>query len=327
MRPKTNIVPATTTNTTATPTEGQPTTDLNVARCAGQSMPTEALTPQTANDILSQPAEITPVVQAAIDKPNTTPEANKLIKGLEPEAANTTTPDMLQSAITDIHGGKTWGKLTADQKAASKDAGLVQGKIAKASEIHKIPFTGCHQIENAACAVRTSEILLGGTEGIANALSGVKWPGRCELVRHAGMDILLDGAHNPAAAEALSHTLERLYLRERFSEIIIIIGAMADKDSPAMLKALMRRAGTVILSAPSYERAARPQRLLEAAGTLSRAGQTLVTAPTIAEAIKVAANLYKTGSLVVITGSFYTVGEAKEAMGETALLKELAEFR
>ncbi|MCG6551997.1 MAG: bifunctional folylpolyglutamate synthase/dihydrofolate synthase [Candidatus Magnetominusculus sp. LBB02] len=197
------------------------------------------------------------------------------------------------------------------------------------SEINgcKIPFTGCHQIENAACAVRTSEILLGGTEGIANALSGVKWPGRCELVRHAGMDILLDGAHNPAAAEALSHTLERLYLRERFSEIIIIIGAMADKDSPAMLKALMRRAGTVILSAPSYERAARPQRLLEAAGTLSRAGQTLVTAPTIAEAIKVAANLYKTGSLVVITGSFYTVGEAKEAMGETALLKELAEFR
>ncbi|MBF0488406.1 MAG: hypothetical protein HQK98_09620, partial [Nitrospirae bacterium] len=39
---------------------------------------------------------------------------------------------------TDIQGGKAYPKLTADQKAALKDAGLVQGKLAKVSEIKAI---------------------------------------------------------------------------------------------------------------------------------------------------------------------------------------------
>ncbi|MBF0488548.1 MAG: hypothetical protein HQK98_10330, partial [Nitrospirae bacterium] len=57
------------------------------------------------------------------------------VTGLKTEA---TTPDTLQSAITDIQGGKAYPKLTADQKAALKDAGLVQGKLAKVSEIKAI---------------------------------------------------------------------------------------------------------------------------------------------------------------------------------------------
>ncbi|MBF0458158.1 MAG: hypothetical protein HQK99_09715 [Nitrospirae bacterium] len=47
-------------------------------------------------------------------------------------------PDTLQSAITDIQTGKAYPKLTADQKTALKDAGLVQGKIPKVSEIETI---------------------------------------------------------------------------------------------------------------------------------------------------------------------------------------------
>ncbi|WP_420263673.1 bifunctional folylpolyglutamate synthase/dihydrofolate synthase [Candidatus Magnetominusculus dajiuhuensis] len=191
-----------------------------------------------------------------------------------------------------------------------------------------IPFTGGHQVENAACAVRCAELLFNSTEGIESALRGIKWPGRCELVRHAGMDVLLDGAHNPAAAAALSSTLHDLYLRQSFSEVILIFGAMADKDTVGMLRALMPTANTLILSAPSYERAARPEVLLEMAKEFSTSSTpALCTAPSIREAIKMAGQFYKQGGLVVITGSFYTVGEAKEAMGQRPLLKELAEFK
>ncbi|KWT78222.1 bifunctional folylpolyglutamate synthase/dihydrofolate synthase [Candidatus Magnetominusculus xianensis] len=190
----------------------------------------------------------------------------------------------------------------------------------------KIPFTGVHQVENAACAARTAEILFNGTQGLESALRGIKWPGRCELIKYAGVDMLLDGAHNPAAAEALSQTLQGIYVQS-FPAIILIIGAMADKDTAGMLRALMPAADTVILSTPSYERAARPERLLELARAHSTLRHTLYSAPSISEAIKLAGQIYKKGSLVVITGSFYTVGEAKEAMGEPALLKTLAEFK
>ncbi|MBF0487841.1 MAG: bifunctional folylpolyglutamate synthase/dihydrofolate synthase [Nitrospirae bacterium] len=192
-----------------------------------------------------------------------------------------------------------------------------------------IPFTGTHQVENAACAVRTAEVLFSNsTEGIELALRDIKWPGRCELVKHAGMDVLLDGAHNPAAAEALASTLRGLYLKQPFSEVILIFGAMADKDTAGMLRALMSAANTIILSAPSYERAERPQALLAMAKVLPISSTpALRTAPSIREAIKMAGKFYKQGGLVVITGSFYTVGEAKEAMGQRPLLKELAEFK
>ncbi|MBF0320199.1 MAG: bifunctional folylpolyglutamate synthase/dihydrofolate synthase [Nitrospirae bacterium] len=192
----------------------------------------------------------------------------------------------------------------------------------------KIPFTVAHQVENAACAVRTAELLFNDITVIRPALSGIKWPGRCELIKHAGMDVLLDGAHNPAAATALSQTLHGVYLKQSFSNIIMIIGTMADKDNAGMLRALIPAADTLILSAPSYERAQRPENLLFMAEKLQVNPSTaLHTAPSIGEAIKMAALLYRTGSLIVITGSFYTVGEAKEAMGERVLLKELAEFR
>jgi folylpolyglutamate synthase/dihydropteroate synthase len=35
--------------------------------------------------------------------------------------------------------------------------------------------------------------------------------------------------------------------------------------------------------------------------------------------------LYKTGDLIVVTGSFYTIGEAKEAFGHKGVLTGLRE--
>jgi len=226
----------------------------------------------------------------------------------------------------------------------------------------RIPFTGLRQAENAACAIRAWELIAEGAaasradlEGAAACdadfvrqnLAGVKWPGRSELVEFDGMAVLLDGAHNPAAMQHLAETLTGVYLHPDnaevaapcvnppFTRVILVMGAMADKDTDGMLRAILPVASAAVFSAPAYGRAERPQRLLALAheisagipSDISGAGAQFYAAPTSSDAVRLARTLYRPGDLVVVTGSFYTLGEVKEMMGEDATLMRLTEFR
>lgn len=214
-----------------------------------------------------------------------------------------------------------------------------------------IPFTARVQVENAACALRAWEEVL-AQEGWTNredqagqvekkiidraqfpyhALSTLRWPGRSELVHFEGRSVLLDGAHNPKAALELARTLKDVYLNSSvegsFQEMICIVGTMADKDSEKIIKPLLPLATEAIFTAPAYGRAEKPQRLLALARSLHVPQVILSTAPSTREGLARACHSGKPDALVLVTGSFYTVGEAKEAMGEDTTLKDLAEFR
>jgi dihydrofolate synthase/folylpolyglutamate synthase len=110
---------------------------------------------------------------------------------------------------------------------------------------------------------------------------------------------------------------------------------MADKDTDGMLRAILPVASAAVFSAPAYGRAERPQRLLALAheisagipSDISGAGAQFYAAPTSSDAVRLARTLYRPGDLVVVTGSFYTLGEVKEMMGEDATLMRLTEFR
>ena len=77
-----------------------------------------------------------------------------------------------------------------------------------------VPFTGAHQAVNGAVAVKVIEIILASYPSLYGRLSSLirsglqktSLPGRCELVNFRGIPVLLDGAHNPDAARALSET-------------------------------------------------------------------------------------------------------------------------
>jgi hypothetical protein len=107
---------------------------------------------------------------------------------------------------------------------------------------------GRHQLGNAAlalAAVSFAPVTLGDAER-REALASVEWPGRLEVVREQPR-VVLDVAHNPAAARALANALRDLLLGppsplspgqggvsgrgEEAQRVHLVIGALADKDA------------------------------------------------------------------------------------------------
>ena len=71
------------------------------------------------------------------------------------------------------------------------------------------------------CSARRST-----TRTLREALAGVRWPGRLEVVGRQPA-IVLDGAHNPAGAEALAAALREFFLWDRL-HLVLSIGANKD---------------------------------------------------------------------------------------------------
>jgi dihydrofolate synthase/folylpolyglutamate synthase len=108
----------------------------------------------------------------------------------------------------------------------------------------RIGLRGRHQAENAA----TADAVLDALEaaGIATAPDSARrlgyanavWPGRLELIRAAGHDVLLDGAHNPAGAAALATALDDLRPYLETGPPTLVTATMADKDVDGLISAL-----------------------------------------------------------------------------------------
>src|SRR5690606_2402140 len=101
---------------------------------------------------------------------------------------------------------------------------------------------GRHQADNAVTAVRLLETLRARSlfdvpeHAIRTAVEEVAWPGRLELVRADGYDVLIDGAHNAAGAAALAAYLAEAYGRR----LPLVFGMMGDKDVAAVAGALTK---------------------------------------------------------------------------------------
>jgi dihydrofolate synthase / folylpolyglutamate synthase len=169
-----------------------------------------------------------------------------------------------------------------------------------------VNLAGDHQLANCALALCLLELLgrLGFTvkqEAVRLALGQVTWQGRLEAVHEKPL-VLLDAAHNPHGAKALAS-----HLRARYSDVrkILIFGVMGDKDFSSMLADLAPLADRILLTRPRTERAARPEDLV-----LYAEGATATE--TVREALEKARKIALDDDLIVVTGSFYTVGEARE---------------
>eukprot|EP00903_Cladosiphon_okamuranus_P003589 g3587.t1 len=92
-----------------------------------------------------------------------------------------------------------------------------------------IALAGDHQSWNAALALAGLHALgiRLGSESVADGLEKVSWPGRFERIRCAGKEVILDGAHNPHAAEVLKATWGREIGEKKGT---LIFGAVESKD-------------------------------------------------------------------------------------------------
>ncbi len=195
-----------------------------------------------------------------------------------------------------------------------------------------VPLCGTHQVENASVAVKTLEFL-GEKESVPphvvrEGLARTKWQGRLELIRNSERrcDFLIDGAHNPAASRALADSLER-YFVPAYQRTILILGIMADKDREGIMEPLLPLASEVIFTAPDYERAAPPRKLAEYAEKLGLRSKVSDSVQTSLELARGMASESSGKTLVVVTGSFYTIGEAKICLGGKCHSPSLSRLR
>jgi len=168
---------------------------------------------------------------------------------------------------------------------------------------------GSHQIINATTALGAIEVLedLGypvSTDAMVEGLREVNWPGRLEVVASLPK-VVLDGAHNPAGALVLRESLKKEF---QYQHLILLIGVMKDKDIESILHLLAPLADHIILTKPNNDRAAPPVLLKKALG---RDGNRAEIVEDIREAIEKGLSVTGQGDLLCITGSLYTVGEAR----------------
>ena len=187
-------------------------------------------------------------------------------------------------------------------------------------------MVGRHQAGNAGLAIAACASLQGAGAGpdrsvLAGALD-FEWPGRMEKVM-SDPAVILDSAHNPAAAETLAATLGRDYSDCR---IIMVLGLMKDKNMDGVVKPLASAADHVIVTAPSYPRASSPAELWDSAskyssGPVEKCGDV----ETALSRARELAGLSGPGSVIVVSGSFYTTGEAREILLGRGILSTLRE--
>lgn len=187
---------------------------------------------------------------------------------------------------------------------------------------------GNYQIENASLALAVIELLkrkgfaLSG-EQIRQGLAAVHWPGRLEyfcldrntrktvkcLTTPDSVSYLLDGAHNPAGVDSLVQTLKS---ECSFQRLILIWGAMADKDLRKTLSQVAELAGRIILTKPDGERSAEPELLLQNIPNHFQKKCTL--SPAVEDAIAEAEKLAGKDDLILIAGSLYLVGASRKIL-------------
>jgi len=170
-------------------------------------------------------------------------------------------------------------------------------------------LSGHYQADNAALVLAACEILnKNGTcclseETIRTALEQNRWPGRLEKVSDSPL-ILLDGAHNLAAAKNLARFLSE-ELPDR--NVTLIIGILDDKPYEAMLRELVPVCRSVIITRPEIERSTDPEILYAAAKKML---EDVKIIPNVAEAIRYCIENVSPQDAVCIAGSLYVVGEA-----------------
>jgi dihydrofolate synthase/folylpolyglutamate synthase len=180
-----------------------------------------------------------------------------------------------------------------------------------------LSMLGRHQALNAAVAVRVAELAGASEAQIREGLRQVQWPARFERLPLAGGPmIVMDAAHNPAKCEALAQAVREYYPGRRVS---LLLGVLADKEVSAMLQPLLTLAERVWLTTPQSQRALPAESLAELCTGVRRPP---IVVPSIPEAVEAALAACSPDDLLLITGSFYTVGPArvylKERQGQGA---------
>lgn len=174
-----------------------------------------------------------------------------------------------------------------------------------------VPLAGDFQIENTSLAIATAELLhnIGFVitqDDIIRGVANSKWPGRFEIVREKPL-VILDGAHNPNGVEQFIKNLKKLVPDKK---IIAVLGIFQDKDYITILKNIIPQVNQVILTMADNPRAT-PTAVLAEEVKHYIDDESIIETNDVETAINKSFQIAREDDVICITGSLYTVGEAK----------------
>ena len=172
----------------------------------------------------------------------------------------------------------------------------------------ELALAGPYQTENAALVIMAAQVL--GREdacitetALRSALRSVHHPARFEILAAENLQVVIDGAHNPAGMQAL-----RAGLDAYFPHVprVFLLGILKDKDIDAMLAALLRPGDRVVTVRPNSVRAAGAD--VVAAVAVGMGLDTLACGDVQTGLVEAERRARADGALLVAAGSLYLVG-------------------
>ena len=177
---------------------------------------------------------------------------------------------------------------------------------------------GRYQQSNAALAIEAVKVLceIGfdiSLQEIYDGLYHTYWPYRMECICRSPV-IILDGAHNPDAANRLKETLQKTLGNY---ELLFVMGIFADKDYEEICKITCDMPKRIIITkTPDHMRALETSLLKQ---TVEKYNQSVQVCETLSEAadcsISLARENYK-NTAVIAFGSLSYLAEFKQAVTE-----------
>lgn len=176
-----------------------------------------------------------------------------------------------------------------------------------------------HAWEDAAVALGALEILAErvgfeiDTSACREAFAQLKIEGRFEIIRSEPI-LILDGAHNAASARALAKSL-RFFARKnrlRESKFVFLVSLAKDKDIVGFLREVAPVAKEIIFTTSPNPRCADPQDLKRTMSEISPV--TSGAECDISCAFERAKERAGRSGVLVVTGSFYLLGEIKKTI-------------
>jgi len=180
----------------------------------------------------------------------------------------------------------------------------------------RLPLLGTYQRDNLQIAL--SAVLLLRERGwqvpqeaIADGIAAVEWPGRWEVVRE-DPTVILDGAHNPAAAAIAAEAIaEWEPVRERRA---LLLGILADKDVAGVVAALAPQFARIGVTASSSPRSLPTEKL---ATHVEKHVERCIRYDSVEEGVRDLVRRADPRDTILVTGSLTVVAEARRALGGT----------
>ncbi|MEH2461444.1 bifunctional folylpolyglutamate synthase/dihydrofolate synthase [Nostoc sp.] len=183
---------------------------------------------------------------------------------------------------------------------------------------YPLPLAGQIQLTNSALALAALEILQQkgwqiSEEAIINGIAKTKWPGRMQWTTWNNHKLLLDGAHNTAAAQVLRQYVDSLDAVNH-KPVNWVMGMFSDKDHTDIFTALLRPGDRLYLVPIPVEpwpgrTSANLQELANLAYSLCPELSHRQIHPDLFTALEAATSTATTDDLIVLCGSLYLVGD------------------